>query len=265
MRLAVIADIHGNVLALEAVLLDITHRRADMTVNLGDCVSGPLWPAETWARLQQLQMPTVRGNHDRCLNDAPDTFGASDAYAVAKLSEADRHALVQLPQVLNPLPGVLACHGTPEHDNVYLLDQVVGGGMMLATDEQIMQLLGEATEALILCGHSHQARMVQCGRRLAVNPGSVGCPAYVDDGASAGSSKIVSPGIIASTATLQTTPAHVSEAGSPHARYALLDDSSGLWSVEFVAVAYDWNRAAERALANQRPDWAQALRTGRAR
>jgi len=42
MRIAVIADIHGNLPALEAVLADIRRRKADRVINLGDCVSGPL-------------------------------------------------------------------------------------------------------------------------------------------------------------------------------------------------------------------------------
>ncbi len=70
MRLAVIADIHGNLLALDAVLADIAARGVDLTVNLGDCVSGPLWPAETAARLMALGLPTVRGNHDRWVIEA---------------------------------------------------------------------------------------------------------------------------------------------------------------------------------------------------
>ncbi|TIW76192.1 MAG: metallophosphoesterase, partial [Mesorhizobium sp.] len=48
MRIAVLADIHGNLLALDAVLDDLNRRGgADVTVDLGDCVSGPLWPRET--------------------------------------------------------------------------------------------------------------------------------------------------------------------------------------------------------------------------
>ncbi len=47
MRLAVISDIHGNRLALEAVLADIREQSPDQTVNLGDHVSGPLEPAQT--------------------------------------------------------------------------------------------------------------------------------------------------------------------------------------------------------------------------
>ncbi|CAH2405148.1 hypothetical protein MES4922_40086 [Mesorhizobium ventifaucium] len=66
MRIAVLADIHGNVLALDAVLDDLRQRGgADLVVNLGDCVSGPLWPRETMERLEALALPTVRGNHDR--------------------------------------------------------------------------------------------------------------------------------------------------------------------------------------------------------
>ena len=42
MRIAIIADIHGNLPALEAVLADIKRRAVDRTINLGDCVSGPL-------------------------------------------------------------------------------------------------------------------------------------------------------------------------------------------------------------------------------
>ncbi|MER9595048.1 metallophosphoesterase [Mesorhizobium sp. M0244] len=66
MRIAVLADIHGNVLALDAVLDDLRRRGgADLIVNLGDCVSGPLWPRETMERREALELPTVRGNHDR--------------------------------------------------------------------------------------------------------------------------------------------------------------------------------------------------------
>jgi predicted phosphodiesterase len=46
MRIAAIADIHGNMPALEAVLADIQRRDVDWTINLGDCVSGPPWPRE---------------------------------------------------------------------------------------------------------------------------------------------------------------------------------------------------------------------------
>ena len=65
MRIAVIADIHGNLPALEAVLADIERRNVDRTINLGDCVSGPLWPREVCELLMARDDLTIRGNHDR--------------------------------------------------------------------------------------------------------------------------------------------------------------------------------------------------------
>jgi predicted phosphodiesterase len=260
MRIAVIADIHGNVLALEAVLADIARRGADLTVNLGDVVSGPLWPRETYERLAPLNLPTVRGNHDRALCEPVAGLGASDRYAVEQLQIARKpgrwehfpiqemppdacKALAALPPTLTPAPGILACHGTPASDLTYLLDDVADGTMMLAPTAVIAKRLGGASAGLVLCGHSHIPRAVQIGPQLIVNPGSVGCPGYLDP----------------------TPPAHVSEAGSPHARYAIADNSSGTWAVELIALTYDWDRAATRAQANGRPEWAMALATGRVR
>ena len=54
------------------------------------------------------------------------------------------------------------------------------------------------------------------------------------------------------------------EAGSPHARYAIVDDASGRWEVEFLTVEYDWEASARIAEVNGRPDVARQLRTGRA-
>jgi hypothetical protein len=62
MRIAVIADIHGNLPALEAVLADIQHRNVERTINLGDCVSGPLWPREVCDLLTTRDDLTIRGN-----------------------------------------------------------------------------------------------------------------------------------------------------------------------------------------------------------
>ena len=65
LRIAAISDIHGNLPALEAVLADIARRGADLVVNCGDILSGPLWPAETAERLMALNLPTIAGNHER--------------------------------------------------------------------------------------------------------------------------------------------------------------------------------------------------------
>jgi predicted phosphodiesterase len=64
-RIAILSDIHGNLPALEAVISDLQTRPIDMTVALGDLVSGPLWPAETADLLMRQTWIYVAGNHDR--------------------------------------------------------------------------------------------------------------------------------------------------------------------------------------------------------
>ena len=129
MRIAVLADIHGNVLALDAVLDDLRQRGgADLVVNLGDCVSGPLWPRETMERLEALNLPTVRGNHDRrvAVDPADDRMWPSDRYAQERLTAAQREALFVLPLTLEIAPGVIAFHARLDHDEKYLADAIIG-------------------------------------------------------------------------------------------------------------------------------------------
>jgi len=57
---------------------------------------------------------------------------------------------------------------------------------------------------------------------------------------------------------------HAMEAGSPHARYAIVTRSGDSWQVEQRSVVYDWKAAADMAERNGRRNWAVWLRTGRA-
>jgi predicted phosphodiesterase len=243
MRFAVIADIHGNLPALQAALADIARRNIDRIINLGDCVSGPLWPRETMDLLETLALPTVRGNHDRWVAETPRAqMYPSDAFAHDALTPGQRSTLGALPPVLDwQDAGLSAVHGTAADDNRYLLEDVAQGRLVLAQPATIRDRLEGLGSALVLCGHSHLPRIARSANgRLLVNPGSVGCPAYADP----------------------SPPAHVSECGSPHARYATLEQRAGGWSVDLMAIEYDWDAASLRAAENGRPEWARALATG---
>jgi putative phosphoesterase len=243
MRTAVIADIHGNVLALEATLDHVRGQGVDRIIDLGDCVSGPLWPRETMDRLEQLKLPTVRGNHDRVLGAvSPDAMGLSDKYAHDRLTRSQCEALGKLPASLTLETGVICFHAGPASDLAYTIDEVVDGQLTRASREAVSSRFSSVTARVILVGHSHRPDMVQLADgTLVINPGSVGLPAYDDNG--------IAP--------------HVSESGSPHARYVVLDDDgAALPRVTFHAVGYDFAAAARRADENSRPEWAIALRTG---
>ena len=243
MRIAAISDIHGNLDALEAVLADIARRGADALVNLGDIVSGHLQPRETAARLMALGLPTIRGNHERQLFGDPARMGASDAYARAQLLPEQLDWIAALPATLRLRKDVLLVHGTPQSDLVYFLDSVTPQGSRAATPQEVAERAGTTDAALILCGHTHMPRQVRLADgRLVVNPGSVGLQAYDD---------------------AHGYP-HLMENGTPHARYALVEQGTdGAWTAQFHEVEYDWDKAARLALANGRPDWVTPLRTGR--
>jgi predicted phosphodiesterase len=221
MRIAILADIHGNVLALEAVLADLKHRSVDQFVNLGDCVSGPLWPRETAELLRQLNWPTVRGNHDRWVTDwPPEKHYRGDAFAFQSLDISELAWLRALPSTRELSDGVFACHGRPDDDNAYLLENVEGARLVPARRTEVAERVRAVASRFVLCAHSHIPGAATTGDKMIINPGSVGLPAYEDP----------------------SPPAHVSESGSPAARYAVLQLDGDRASFAHIAIPYDHGR-----------------------
>jgi predicted phosphodiesterase len=74
---------------------------------------------------------------------------------------------------------ILLCHGSPDDDLRYLMEEVMENGVVLASAEKIAERLGDVSGKLVLCGHSHIPRVVSLSRGVQiVNPGSVGLQAY---------------------------------------------------------------------------------------
>ena len=245
-RFAVLSDIHGNRWALEAVLADIQARRVDQLINLGDIVYGPLDPEATAHLLRALDIPStaIWGNEDRVLfeDNAETTSHSSLEFTRSNLTTDSLDWLSRFPRQA-AVDDIYLTHGIPGDDETYLTEKVDSRGARMRPPGEIRSLLRNVEARLVLCGHSHLARNVQVpGGPLVLNPGSVGLPAYSDD--------LPHP--------------HIMEAGSPRARYALAEKTKAGWSTELVALDYDWETAAGTAERHGRPDWAHALRTGRA-
>lgn len=237
--IAVLSDIHGNLAALEAVVAHAEASGCSRFVNLGDIVSGPLWPKETADYLMLREWPTLQGNHERqLLTQQPDQMNLSDKYARTVLTDRQLDWLRELPGTLQLSSDIFLCHGTPQSDLEYFLEHVDENGSRPAQRHEVAGRVGERLERLILCGHTHIPRIVSLDdERIVANPGSVGLQAYSDD----------------------RPFDHVMETGSPSARYAVVEDGR----VRLVEVEYDHMAAADRAERNGRPDWACALRLGR--
>ena len=245
MRVALLSDIHGNALALEAVLLELAGERVDVVMNLGDIFYGPLWPRHTWELLRSIEAVTIVGNEDRKLFDASADDIASHptvAYNLRDLGDEPIEWMRSLPATTR-VDEIYACHGTPDSDLVYLLEDIAGGDAQLRGEAAIKSQLGDfGNERVIVCGHTHTPRAISLSNgTLIVNPGSVGLPAYDDD----------------------LPVPHRMQTGTPHARWAMLTKTPQGWSAELRSTAYDFDAAALQAQAQQRADWAGWLRSGR--
>jgi len=237
-RIAVLSDIHGNLPALEAVVADAETRGCGLFLNLGDILSGPLWPAETADFLMARDWPTIAGNHERQVLTLPaERMNASDAFTRPRLSQAQLDWMATLPATL-VFDDMLLCHGTPASDVAPLVETLEPSGLRAASEAEIAARLEGRSERMVLCGHTHLPRIhaLADGRQV-VNPGSVGLQAYDDD---------------------QPWPYRV-ENGDPLARYAVVERES----ITLHAVPYDHPAAARKAASEGRADWAIALATGR--
>jgi predicted phosphodiesterase len=242
MRFAAIADVHGNCVALEAVLADIAALGLTEVVNLGDHVSGPLEARRTAELLMARGLPSISGNQDRRLVEADRAGTGGSRRDYRELDRSHLNWLAKLPPTLVYRDDVFLCHGSPGDDEAYWLDRVTDRGTIEATPIEAVEAEARGVPAsLILCGHTHIPRVVRLGDgRLVVNAGSVGCPGYEG----------------------REPVRHKVQAGTPDACYAILERAPRGWSVTFRWVPYDCMSMAELAKRNGWPAWASALATG---
>jgi predicted phosphodiesterase len=175
MPIAVLYDVHGNLVALEAVIADAKGAGAESYLLGGDYATFGPWPRETVELLETLPaVARIRGNVERWLREEPEVPAGSRElvdYAVEaaleSLGSTLTTALYELPERAE-LDGILVSHGSP-------LSDIESFAPEAQPDEERL-LAGEA-QRTILFGHSHvQFRRPGPNETLLVNPGSVGAP-----------------------------------------------------------------------------------------
>ncbi|QBD79351.1 metallophosphoesterase [Ktedonosporobacter rubrisoli] len=179
MRLALISDIHGNHVALEAVLSAISPQNISQVICLGDVASTGPQPCEVIKRLRELGCPVVMGNMDAWLlqpelKAQPDLrrqrWQEIDMWCARQLSSADRAYLSSFQSgIVYPLPNgkTLVCyHGSPRSYNERILPTT--------SEEELEQALAGAQGTLMVGGHTHVQMFRRFRDLLVFNPGSVG-------------------------------------------------------------------------------------------
>lgn len=229
MRLALISDVHGNRVALDAALAEIERLGIGVGVCLGDVAQGGPQPAQVLDRLQELAWPVVLGNADDFLLRVPDDSPEPITERQLEVREWTRSQLdeAQLALIASFVPTVelelsggarlVAFHGSPRSYDDVLLPEAEPGAAY------------EADADVLAGGHTHLQWARRLGDALFVNPGSVGL-AY---------DRHQPPEDFRAT---------------PVAEYAVLHAGEGGVAVEFRRTPYALDLLLAAAEAGERPD-----------
>ena len=209
MKVAILADIHGNKFALDAVVADIYTCSPDAVIVAGDLVGrGPQGSAVV-RTIQALGWPCIGGNHeDYLLNfidqKVPDTWWKTPEWAAARwmaneLDVAAQKFIRELPQQLE-YPGPISLtivHGSPRRNTE--------GLGAWTSDDILEEFVGAIDGDVLVCAHTHRPMVRHVASGTVVNVGSVGLPFN----------------------------------GDTRAQYAILDTSGPALKVEARAVSYN--------------------------
>lgn len=237
MRVAVIADIHGNTVALDAVLADIASETVDQIICLGDVAATGPQPVQAIERVRELGCPVIMGNTDAWLLD-PQPYGI-DSEAWRRFEEIDRWCAEQLSQsqrefLQSFLPhlnldmgdgkSLLCFHGSPNS-----FDDVI---YATTPDEELARMLEGFEATVMVGGHTHMQMYRRYRETVVVNVGSVGM-------------------------AIDRVPPSQGIQNIANAEYGLMSAKHGQLEVELRRVPYDLDALTESVMVSEMPhaDW----------
>ncbi len=180
MKLALLADIHGNHYALNAVLNAVKQQDIDTILIAGDFVGYYFWPVEVFKLLEHWNIVAVRGNHDRMLDKARNNqdflrkiskkYGSGLNIALDQLDKKTIDWLITLPDSIEyetENGKILLCHGSPFDKDEYVYIDSVGESLGKYASLDLKW---------VVQGHTHYPMIRKFGDVSVINPGSVGQP-----------------------------------------------------------------------------------------
>ncbi|HMI91684.1 MAG TPA: metallophosphoesterase family protein [Polyangiales bacterium] len=232
MRIALVSDIHGNQLALEAVLRDVRAQGVEQVACLGDVATLGPQPLAVLHALEELGCPCIMGNHDEFLLKpelvARYTKAEVIAEAIAWCHDqlgprelafiASFQATAKLP--LDGEHSLFLFHGSPDSHTCDLL--------VTTPEAELDHALSGRKAAVMAGGHTHIQMLRQHRGTLLLNPGSVGMP-------------------------FERFVAGARPTIMPYAEYAVVSAAHGRIAVDLRRVQLD-----KRALRDAAASWPQA-------
>lgn len=237
MRIALLADIHSNAIALRAVIDELENERPDSIVCLGDVAATGPQPKEALLLVRELNCPVVLGNADEWLfkpasahtdDEAANKIVDIDFWCAGQLSESDLNFIRTFqPSVeMRFDEGVrLFCsHGSPRSNTEPIL--------ATTSDGDLEEMLQGVDCSFVAVGHTHLQMLRRFGSSSLINPGSVGLPFE----------SVVSTGQVLNP---------------PWAEYGLLTAEGAAARLEFRRVPFDVQTLVQVAKASGMPhaDW----------
>ncbi len=231
MRISILADVHANLPALEAVVRDLEARDVEGIWHLGDVIGYGAEPFACVQMLSDMDSVLITGNHEEAALDLAKANGFNPAAHEAitwtrnNLSDGALSLLAELPLGVSPAPGVYLFHGLPGRPGDYLRTSEIAEKVFMDLNDDDPRM------KLAFFGHTHRKSVftqlpgtpvtiidpesefiLAQGRKYLINPGSVGQPRN----------------------------------GDPRAHYLIYDTRNS--SIEFHLVEYDVKKAQSRIL-----------------
>jgi len=181
-RLAILADLHGNLPALEAVLTDLAQFQVNQIIVAGDVINWGPFSAAVTERVVREGWPVIRGNNEYYLLDyntsrAPAEWRDPHHFPMlpwlnAQLTGRWHNIIAAWPDTLRlcypNTPPLRVVHGSFRRNSDSIYPNV--------TPEKIERMLASVEEEWVIAGHTHIAMAITRGRWTVFNPGSVGVP-----------------------------------------------------------------------------------------
>lgn len=185
-RLAIISDIHGNILALDEVLKDISTKKIDQTYCLGDLIDFAPWNNEVVTRIRNLKIPCLQGNHDERVSlDLPilslsHQSGEERAMRIlaiehskATISKKNKEWMSKLPhnielgfKIGKKIKKILLVHASLKSNDEYIHES--------DPKEDFIKELSLKGIDVVIMGHTHLSYIQKTNGVTLINCGSVG-------------------------------------------------------------------------------------------
>jgi len=190
MKVAVLSDIHGNEVALDAVLEDIERQEIEEIIYLGDLVAKGPQPLKVVNKLDSLELACwLQGNTDMWFEEITEDWEPTcdrEEYLYEFYKYMDGLLAEDIVSLLTSLSveddlqfkgvDIRCVHGSPR-SVIEIMDGSTGEG-------ELKEMVAEVEEDVIVCGHSHRPYIGEIEEKKIINVGSVGSPYDGDNRAS---------------------------------------------------------------------------------